>query len=94
MRKIDLIEFGPVISDKEIGNKIYSIIKNYVDKEPVELDLSGIKSMATFCAKQVFGNLYLELGSQKFFDRVHIKNANDDVKTIIKIGIQHALKKD
>jgi hypothetical protein len=50
--------------------------------------------MATFCAKQVFGNLYLELGPSDFFEKIRISNANDDIRTIIKIGIQHAVSND
>lgn len=92
MRTLKLSEFGPVISDKEIGQKIYSLIKNEVMAgNSVEVDLEPIKSMATYCAKQIFGNLYVELGSKKFFEMVLLKNANNDIKTIVNIGIQHAL---
>lgn len=94
MKQISLGAFGPVISDKEVGHKIYQMIKKEVSSDQVELDLMGIQSMATFCAKQVFGNLYLELGSAAFFEKIQIKNANDDVKSIIKIGIQHALSNE
>jgi hypothetical protein len=92
MKKIDLTEYGPVISDKEIGNKIYQSIKSILNEnEQVEIDLGAIKSMATYCSKQIFGNLYVDFGSQKFYDKVYLKNANNDIKTIINIGIQHAL---
>ena len=92
MKTIALDEFGPVISDKEDGNKIYKLIKEVLTKDgQVEIDMSSIKSMATFCASQIFGTLYSELGSVSFFENVLIKNANNDVRTIIKIGIQHTI---
>ena len=60
MNTIDLKDFGPIISDKETGNRIYDLIK---EKNPnssvVQIDMESIKSMATFCAKQIFGRLYV-----------------------------------
>ncbi len=92
MKQISLNKYGPIISDKELGEEIYKLISGELLKsEKVEIDLLEIKSMATFCAKQIFGNLYLSLGSSNFFDRVYLKNASNDLKMIIKIGIQNAL---
>ena len=57
METVNLKEFGPIISDRETGFKIYNLIKA---KNPhstiVNIDMDGIKSMATFCAKQIFGS--------------------------------------
>lgn len=93
MKTLSLNKYSPIISDKSIGQEIYDSIDNYLKKgESVEIDLGSIKSMATFCAKQIFGKLYLSLGSQTFFERVVIKNASEDVKTIIRIGIQNAIQ--
>jgi hypothetical protein len=47
--------------------------------------------MATFNAKQIFGKLYLELGANEFFEKLEIKNASDDLKLIIRLGIQSAI---
>lgn len=93
MKKMNLNEFGAIISSKSVGEKIYQLINDELkETDIVSLDLSDIKSMATFCAKQIFGKLYIELGPQKFFERIIIKNADDDLKTIIQIGIQNALE--
>lgn len=90
---IDLKEYGPIISDKAIGEKIYQLIKNEVsNKEIIEIDLNEIVSMATFCAKQIFGRLYVELGAEIFFERVKLLGANQDLQIIIKMGIQSALE--
>jgi hypothetical protein len=91
MKNLDINKYGPIISDRETGKEIYDLIKSRLDVSEVIVDLSSIKSMATFCAKQIFGKLYVELGAQTFFDKVELKNASDDIKTIIKIGIQSAL---
>lgn len=93
MKKIDLKEYGPIISSQSVGGEIYSQIKSDLEKaDKVIIDLSSIKSMATFCAKQIFGKLYIELGSKSFYESIEIKGADDDLKTIIQIGIQHALE--
>lgn len=93
MKTISLSGYGPILSSKTVGNEIYELLKADVSKgEQVTIDLTEIKSMATFCAKQIFGRLYIELGSELFFDKIIIKGADNDIKTIIQIGIQHALE--
>ena len=34
----------------------------------------------------------LDLGSNDFFEKIEIKNASDDLKLIIRLGIQSALE--
>lgn len=93
MIKIDLKKYGPIISSKAVGSEIYELIKSKLSNDKtVIIDLSSIKSMATFCAKQIFGRLYLEMGSKNFFEQISLNGADSDLKTIIQIGIQHALK--
>lgn len=93
MKEINLDKYSPIISDKGIGDEIFNLIKKELEvQEVVSLDMSRIKSMATFCAKQIFGKLYMEIGSEAFFNKLHIKNASDDLKVIIKVGIQNALE--
>lgn len=94
MTKISLSEFAPIISSKEAGNKIKLLIENALSSDDcVEIDFSGIKSMATFCAKQVFGDLYISMGSKAFFDKIIFSNASDNVQLIIRMGIQNAITK-
>ena len=90
--KIKINSFGPIISDKSVGMKIYDEISTTLkNKEVVNVDFIGVVSMATFCAKQIFGRLYIELGADVFFKRVKFINVNEDLKIIIKMGIQSAL---
>lgn len=93
--KISLTEYGPLISDKKVGDVIYEKINNALKKEHiVDVDFRSIISMATFCAKQIFGKLYIELGSNDFFDRIKFHNTNEDLKIIIKMGIHNAIEEN
>ncbi len=93
MKEIKLASYGPIVSSKTVGDEIYNLINLTLTKETkITVNLEGIKSMATFCAKQIFGKIYIDLGSQQFFDRITLKGADNDLKTIIQIGIQHALE--
>lgn len=90
---INLEKYGPIISDKKVGEEIFSLIISEINlNNEVIIDLDGIISMATFCAKQIFGKLYVALGSEKFFSIIKIKNANSDIKMIINMGINSALE--
>lgn len=93
MKEIKLESYGPIVSSKTVGDEIYTLINaKLANENKILVNLDGIKSMATFCAKQIFGKLYVDLGSQQFFDRISLKGADNDLKTIIQIGIQNALE--
>ena len=90
---LDISKFGLVISDQKIGNDILlQIEKSLKVERPVVVDFRNVKSMATFCAKQIFGYLYLKLTPEKFYDSIVFKDVNDDLKVLIKIGIQNAIE--
>ena len=88
METVNLKEFGPIISDRETGFKIYNLIKA---KNP-HSTIVNIKSMATFCAKQIFGKLYIDLTPSVFYNNIKIIRATEDVKLIIRLGIQNAVE--
>ncbi len=91
--KID--QYGSIISSQEAGKEIYDKIKELLDySEHVIIDLGIIKTMATFCAKQIFGTLYMELSPEKFFERIELINVSDELKLIIRLGIISALQKE
>lgn len=91
MNEIQLKQYAPVISDEQTGQEIFSTIKKALTEGPVVIDMSDVKSMATFCAKQIFGQLYKDLGPSEFYTKIQIRNANDDLKVIIRMGIVSAL---
>ena len=75
MKEIMLLKYGSIISDKNIGEQVYSEIEELLKKEnKIEINLYDIKSMATFNAKQIFGRLYLKLGSTSFYKIIFFPN--------------------
>lgn len=93
--KVKINSFGSIISDKVIGAKIYSDISSSLkEKEAVNIDFIGVVSMATFCAKQIFGRLYIEMGADNFFERIKLLNVSEDLQIIIKMGIQNAIEEN
>lgn len=94
-KHISLDEFAPIISSKESGSRIYNLIKDSTPQEnEVTIDMRNIKSMATYCAKQIFGRLYVELGQNIFSKNIIIKNASDNVRLIIQLGIRFAIESE
>ena len=54
MKNIALDTFAPIISSKESGIAIYNLIKDANPyKNEITIDMQNIKSMATYCAKQM-----------------------------------------
>lgn len=94
MKKIDLTKFAPVFSNEDIGKKVYEDIVDALQSDDVEIDMTGIKSMATCCSKQVFGTLYKKLGAEDFYKRVTIKGASENVKVIIRLGIKYIIENE
>ena len=93
MAIINLNKYAPLITRRDLGNEIYSLIKTGLDKDgEVEVSMTQIVSMTTFCAKQIFGRLYVEMGREEYLKRVHLVNLSEDVNFIIRIGITNAVK--
>lgn len=92
-RTLNLQDYGPILSNKEIGKIIYDRINDLDPKNnEIIIELQGIKSMATFCAKQIFGRLFIELSPEVFHKNIVLKNMSDDVKASISLGIRYAIK--
>lgn len=95
MNTIDLSSYGPIISDETKGKEIFDAMCQLLsNNNSIIVDMKNVKSMATFCARQIFGKLYLKLGASDFYNRVAIKNATDDLKTIIRLGIESEIAKN
>ncbi|RIV25121.1 DUF4325 domain-containing protein [Fibrisoma montanum] len=92
MQTITLSEYGRVISESELGNQILEDINAMlIDNESIIIDFTDVISMATFCSKQIFGQLYISMTPQDFFKRITIKNASEDMRIIVRLGIEKAL---
>lgn len=91
---IKLETYGQIISDNKLGTTILNNIENSLkENDSIILDFSNVKSMATYNAKQIFGQLYIKLGSSLFFKKIAIKNATPSIQAIIKLGINDSIKK-
>lgn len=90
--EIRIKEIATAIADKEVGEAIFAKINNTLNTvDEVVLDFDQVAVMTTFCGKQIFGRLYLNLGAEEFFRRLTLKNVRNDIKIIIEQGILNAL---
>jgi hypothetical protein len=90
--ELKLEHYGKIISDDELGKKIAASIHALLNKNnKIIIDFLGVQSMATYNAKQIFGELYLELGSEDFFKRIQLKNISSNLEYIIRLGIQDSI---
>jgi STAS-like domain of unknown function (DUF4325) len=90
--ELKLAKYGQIISDDELGKKIADEISSLLKKNiKIIIDFSGVQSMVTYNAKQIFGELYLELGSEDFFKRIQLKNISSNLEYIIRLGIQDSI---
>ncbi len=90
---IQLKKYGSVITDEKVGKQIFDDIKKELKKEQkIIIDFSEVETMATFCAKQIFGKLYVELKPEVFFDRIELTSTNKDLQIVIRWGILHAIE--
>ena len=85
--------YGNVISDEATGNKILTQIQNILESEGVvNVDFTDVITMATFCARQIFGKLYVDMGRDIFKKKVLLYNANDTVKAIVSDAIMFSVE--
>ncbi|MEQ8860796.1 MAG: STAS-like domain-containing protein [Pseudomonadales bacterium] len=52
-----------------------------------EFDLSGVESISASFADELFGVLLLELGEERFFEAVRVREANEHVLRSIALAI-------
>lgn len=93
--ELRLETFGQIISDDTLGDTIFKKIKAMLASsggDKLTIDFTNIRSMATYNAKQIFGELYKELGSADFFRRIVLKNASENILYIIRLGIQDSIQ--
>lgn len=92
MKTVDLSKYAPIISDKKVGEEIRNeIMQAHPQTEELEINMDGIISMTTYCAKQIFGHLYNLLGPAQFEQSIKFKAITEDVLLIIKMGIRNAI---
>ena len=94
-KSYDMKDFAPLFVDKERANLIFNEMMALDPKNNIiTVDLTGIISMTTICAKLIFGRLYKILGSDIYHNNVHFIGKSDGVDLVIKMGIASALRDD
>lgn len=86
--------FKSIVTRKSNGDEVYNEIKNQINSgSVVVVDFSGIDTMTTYFAKQVFGRLYVELGAEVFSQSIKFEKSKmtDDVELVLRIGITGAI---
>ena len=94
-KNYDMKEFAPLFVDKDKATRIFSEIMALDPKNNmITVDLTGIISMTTICAKLIFGRLYKILGADVYHRNVHFIGKSEGVDLVIKMGIASALLDD
>ncbi len=92
--RLQMNRFKSIVTRKSDGEEVYGEIKSHLDSgEVILVDFSGIDTMTTYFAKQVFGKLYMELGPEVFSERIRFEKSKmtDDVELVLRIGIAGAI---
>lgn len=93
MGTIFLKDYGNVISDKNISSRILENLQSVLRANgEVTVDFTDVLTMATFCARQIFGKLYTDFGRENFIKKVSLVNANDTIKAIVSDAIKFSVE--
>lgn len=89
---LEIKNYGLNITTQELGGKIYNDIINILKEEDqVLLNFNDVMTMTTFCAKQIFGQLFNELGQEEFNKKIKFEDLNEDLQAIIIHGIENSI---
>lgn len=89
MKKYIMKPHGPLITNEQVAKDIYQkIVEMNPLTENVTIDMRGIITMTTQCAKAIFGQLYKDLGYSLYYQNITIVNKSDTISKIIKMSIE------
>lgn len=92
MHTIQLTAYPNITTENKAHSSIYTEIKKALEENyKIKVDFSNITNICSSFAKEVFGKLCLELEPKRFFERINIVNANNNVDLIIKVEIQNSI---
>ncbi len=92
MKNVDLTKYAPLVTDKTIAEQIYNQIMSLDPlNNVVEIDMTGIVSMTTVCAKIMFGNMVKAININVFYKNVIFKGLTDELELVINMGIASAI---
>jgi hypothetical protein len=93
MKTIELSSFDTTISSEELGETILSEIRSSLkNNSRVSLNFRKIDAITTFCAKQIFGTLYFELGEAGFYDKIGFHDVPEEIQFIITRSIYDSIE--
>lgn len=87
----------PAIVSGETASKIAKKVKSidssvFNKKGTIEIDMTDISYMSTQCAKDSFGKAYVDMGPQRFSQKIKFVNLDEAVEHTIRKGILEALE--
>lgn len=95
---IKLAEYGKALGPRILGVKIKdSILEKIENESEIQFDLTGVENLSTGFSKELFGELYIELG-EDFKSKIKFKldgaKNNERLLKIINRGISSSLEND
>ena len=92
MKTYSMTTYAPLFVDKEVARRIHEqILALDPENNEVEIDMTGIESMTTLCAKIIFGALAKSMGLSKFYKQIKFRGLSDEVELILDMGIESAI---
>lgn len=89
-KRISIDKYGPVVNREQAGEEILTFISSALLQEDVlEIEVGAIRFITTFCAKQVFGKLYKDLGSKEYYRRLIFINPTDGFLSSINLALKN-----
>ncbi len=90
-----MTRFAPLFVDRHKAQEVYDEI-NTLDprNNTIIVDVSGIISMTTICAKIIFGRLCKHLGAEIYHNNIKFVGKTEGIDLVIRMGIASALQDD
>lgn len=91
----DMTQFAPLFVDKQKAQVVYEEIRGLDPTDnTITVDMTGIISMTTICAKIIFGRLCKYLGPEKYHNSIKFVGKSEGIDLVIRMGIASALQDD
>ena len=91
----DMRQYAPLFVDKQKAQQVYEeIVKINPCENIVVVNMTGIVSMTTICAKLIFGRLCKHLGSEIYHSNVRFIGKSEGIDLVIRMGVASALQDD
>ena len=91
-KEYDMQKYAPIFVDKDKATIVYNeILQLDPSNNDIEINMTGIESVTTLCAKIIFGNLAKSMGLSTFYKRIKFKGLTEEVELVINMGIDNAI---